>query len=279
MEFDDNRPGNDAFLLKMVAIIGMLMQHTVLVLGDIIPVVLHFPLQLAGGFTFPIMAFLLVEGYRHTSNVNKYLGRLFLWALISQVPHMLAFGIILFIPVLNIMFTLFLSLLAVVMYDRMKSRRLFAFLFVVMCLVSVVFDWGIIGPAVVLIYHIIKNEKQRRIIPPVAAGAYNLIAVSMLGALMAVVAILINADPIFADAFAYALYPTTIDDINIGAELAGIMFPIGCFFVVPLLLRYNGQRGRSLKYLFYAFYPLHLLILALLAHVLGVSELSLFFSI
>jgi len=271
------KPGYDAFFLKMVAIIGMALQHTVLALGDVIPVVLHFPLQLAGGFTFPIMAFFLVEGYRHTSNIKRYMGRIFFWGVISQVPHMLVFGIVFVIPVLNIMFTLFLSLLAIVMYDRMKSRGLFAFLFIIICLVSMVFDWGIVGPAVVLMYHIIKTEKQRRIIPPIAAAAYNLIFVSLMSALLALIVILANAVPEFADVFTDTLYPKTMYDIGVGAALAGIMFPIGSFLVVPLLLRYNGERGRSMKYLFYAFYPLHLIILALAAHALGVRELSLFF--
>ena len=278
MQTDLKKPGFDAFFLKIMAIVGMAMQHSVLVLGEIIPVGLHFPLQLAGGLTFPIMAFLLVEGYRHTSNVKRYMGRLFVWGLISQVPYMLAFGRPLNLPTPNIMFTLFLSLLAIVMYDRMKRRWLFAVLFVLICLVSILFDWGVIGPVVVFIYHIIKTEKLRRIIPPITAAAYNLIVFSLLGAFVALAVILINASPIFADAFTEALYPKTMDDVNVSAALAAIMFPIGSFLVVPLVLRYNGERGRSLKYLFYGFYPLHLLILALLAYALGIGDLSLFAS-
>ena len=82
----------NAYTLKMIAIIGMLMQHTVLVLGSIIPVWLHFPLQFGGGFTFPIMAFFLVEGYRHTRDVKKYATRIFVFALVSQLPHMMSLG-------------------------------------------------------------------------------------------------------------------------------------------------------------------------------------------
>lgn len=39
---------------------------------------------------------------------------------------------------------------------------------------------------------------------------------------------------------------------------------ITCALCIPLLLNYNGQRGRGFKYFFYAFYPAHLLILGLL---------------
>jgi len=274
---DIKAPGFDAFFLKMVAIIGMILQHSVLVLGDVIPLGFHFPLQMAGGLTFPIMAFFLVEGYRHTSNVKRYMGRLFVWGLISQVPYMLAFGAPLGIIITpNIMFTLFLSLLVLVMYDRLKSRGLFVFLFIVICAVTILFDWGVIGPAVVFIYYIIKTEKLRRIIPPITAAAYNLIAFSLFGAILAIGVILVNASPEFAEIFAETLYPKTMDDINVGAAFASIMFPIGSFLAVPLILRYSGERGRSMKYLFYAFYPLHLLILALAAYALGVGDLSLF---
>ena len=34
-----------------------------------------------------------------------------------------------------------------------------------------------------------------------------------------------------------------------------------CIFSLPLLLLYNGERGKNLKFFFYAAYPLHLLIL------------------
>jgi hypothetical protein len=35
---------------------------------------------------------------------------------------------------------------------------------------------------------------------------------------------------------------------------------------LPLLSRYNGQRGRDLRYLFYTFYPAHLLVIYAILH-------------
>ncbi len=47
-------------------------------------------MQLAGGLCISIFAFLLVEGFLHTSTFQKYLLRLLLCALISEVPYDLA---------------------------------------------------------------------------------------------------------------------------------------------------------------------------------------------
>ncbi|WP_407308969.1 TraX family protein [Desulfosporosinus sp. SB140] len=37
---------------------------------------------------------------------------------------------------------------------------------------------------------------------------------------------------------------------------------------LPLMLSYNGERGKGLKYFFYAFYPLHIWILFLIANLI-----------
>ena len=260
----------NAYTLKMVAIIGMLMQHTALVLGPLIPAPLHFPLQFGGGLTFPIMAFLLVEGYRHTSSVGRYLRRLFVFGLISQVPHMMAFsnevteGTGIF--GINIMFTLFVGLLVLVMYDRMKRRGLFWFLFVVISLSTLMFDWGIVGPSMVLLYHVVKSEKLRRTIPPAIACWYSIMFAFGIGILIGLIGAL---DP----ESLYELGDAANGGLGMAESIATFLFPIGMLASIPLIRGYNGERGRSMKYLFYGFYPLHLLALALIAYFLGIGQL------
>jgi len=274
----ENR-GLSAYTLKMIAIIGMALQHAVIVLGSLIPTPLHFPMQFAGGLTFPIMAFFVVEGYRHTSNLQKYLTRIFIFALIAQIPYMLAFSTAFFIAPIhfNIMFTIFIGLALLVMYDRMKARWLFWILFVLVSIATLLFDWGIIGPIMILMYHAIKSDTGKRIAVPLVAGGFSVVSAILVAVVITaiIVGMAITAGPeAMYEALAGLedmLDPKAAADLDPAASMASLLFPIGSIATIPLLLMYNGQRGKSMKYLFYIFYPLHLLALALIALALGIG--------
>lgn len=47
-------------------------------------------MQLIGGLSVPVFAYLLVEGFRHTSDFRKYLLSMFVFAVISEIPYDLA---------------------------------------------------------------------------------------------------------------------------------------------------------------------------------------------
>lgn len=53
---------------------------------------LYLPLRCFGRLAFPIFAFLIAQGCRLTHDLSGYLKRLFLFALVAQLPYMLAFG-------------------------------------------------------------------------------------------------------------------------------------------------------------------------------------------
>ena len=63
-------------------------------------------LTAVGRLAFPIFAFQIAQGFVHTRSVKKYLGRLFLWALISEIPFNLMYGGAVFYPFhQNVLFT------------------------------------------------------------------------------------------------------------------------------------------------------------------------------
>ena len=68
-------PSVTAFALKVAAIVGMTCNHIANVFGSELPGGAMVALYSLGGLTFPIMAYLLCEGYRHTSSVRRYAER------------------------------------------------------------------------------------------------------------------------------------------------------------------------------------------------------------
>lgn len=113
--------------LKIIAIITMLIDHTG---ATVVQALLRQPYITAdpqtlqtfrqlyslmrdiGRIAFPIFCFLLVEGFIHTHDVKKYAQRLFLFALISEIPFDFALKPRWFYPgKQNVYFTLLIGLL------------------------------------------------------------------------------------------------------------------------------------------------------------------------
>lgn len=222
--------GASSFTLKIVAIVGMTFNHFCYIFYPYLPVEALLVLFGFGGLTFPIMAFLLVEGYRHTSNVRRYATRLLVFALISQVPYALFLA-----PVLNVLFTLLIGLGILYLYDRLENRAAFWLAAAALTAASAICDWGILGPLMILMMRAIPDRRQRVVLP---------LLIPILG----------NGLPALSDfmvAFDLELLPFALYPL------------LGCTAAIPLLLSYNGLRGRPMKWLFYAYYPAHILVLGL----------------
>ena len=251
----------DAFKLKWIAIIGMILNHIVIAWWDIIPVGLAVPMYAAGGLTFPIIAYFVVEGYRHTSNLKKYIMRLAIFGVISIPFHILTFGYF----GLNIMFTIIVGLISVLLYDKIKIRPLFWLVFVIIALLTtfpIFFDWAIIGVTVVLLTHIIKNENTRRIVPAIVAGLFMLV--------FSLFTLWVETNP-------YAQIELMgAPGYDAALMLVSTVFVVGCFAAALLLKNFNGERGKRMKWLFYAFYPLHLAILGIGALLMGLVDFGVF---
>lgn len=126
---DQFRPfgGISGSTLKLIAIITMFIDHTgATVLRAILrlPSVSGVPQQRElwqniynlsrdiGRFAFPIFCFLIVEGFTHTRNARKYAMRLFIFALISEIPFDIALKGSWYFPAKqNVYFTLLIGLL------------------------------------------------------------------------------------------------------------------------------------------------------------------------
>ena len=63
-----------AFVLKLLALLAMVTDHTAIVLLSISP--LYMPMRSFGRMAFLVYAFFLAEGFRHTRSASKYALRL-----------------------------------------------------------------------------------------------------------------------------------------------------------------------------------------------------------
>ena len=122
-----------AFHLKCIALVTMLIDHAAAAL-NIFPLPLSSLFRSIGRIAFPIYAFLIAEGCRHTRSREKYLLRLGLFALISEIPFDLAFypqlrtGILWrdFLHITNVFYTMFFAVACIHIWEtlRRQSRTL-----------------------------------------------------------------------------------------------------------------------------------------------------------
>ena len=265
-------------------------------------------LKAVGRLGFPIFCFLLVEGFEKTRSRPKYLLRLALFALISEVPYDLAFSAkFLEFGRQNVYFTLFLGLLALCGYVWTKEHRLPAPARWLAWCAGVAASGAWLTKAS---WHFVKT-RLLPMVPPLAGvvtaataflAAWVVLTVLLLcygrcrgrdnmlelGTDLAILfSLVILADLFHTDYLGVGVLTITVMYLlrrHPAASMAG-----GC---VALMLKglkelpafgallpaalYNGKRGLRLKYVFYLFYPAHLLLLWLAAWCMGIAAIPVF---
>lgn len=213
------------FDLKIIAIITMTIDHIGAIMYPNIDI-----FRIIGRISFPIFAFLLVEGFRHTSNKLKYFLRLLLFAIITQPIYDYAFNN----RELNILFTFSLSFLLLSSLEFIKKiinkyskgienylykTVFYSLTYILFVLFSIILnvDYQALGISLVFIFYLVPN-----------------LYLSFLLYLLAVIFLATNIIQFYS--------------------LLSFLF----------IYMYNGEKGKNIKYFFYLYYPLHLLILKML---------------
>lgn len=181
------------FQLKCIAILSMALDHTGAVL---------FPqeiwLRCAGRLAFPIFCFLIVEGFVHTHDVYRYMARLGVFALISEIPYDLAFrGVCLEFAYQNVFFTLLIS---IAMMKLLSVTRLWpekaAILILAMWLAVVLrTDYNFRGILLIFMLYVFREQK---FLTAAAGGLWNFLytgTIQRYGVFSAVPMLLYNGKP------------------------------------------------------------------------------------
>ena len=202
-----------------------------------------------GRLSMPIFAFLIVEGYFHTSSLRKYAGRLFLFALISEIPFNLALGGRVFFPIhQNILGSFLLSLWLIHRNERAKAtgklwRRLLTgaatiALGTILGLVTFV-DYHHAGILTVLVFYFFRGRNWWQYVGQTLCLWY------------------LNTEVLGGLVYEFSLFEQAVSVHQQSFALLAL---------IPIWL-YRGKRGyhsKAFQYFCYAFYPAHLLILAFL---------------
>ena len=233
-----------SFSLHILAMVCMLCDH---LWGTVVPG--NEWLTCVGRIAFPIFAFMIAEGYCNTSNLRKYATRLFVFALVSEIPFNLAISGRLFNPLhQNVLWTFLIAIWMMHLNSlaRQKGGRVrkaltcmgtFA-LGSLLGLITMV-DYFHVGVMTVLVFYFFRGRNWAERLLQLAALWY--LNCEVLGGLV------------------YEF------------ELAGRVFTFhqqgfALLALIPIWL-YRGKQGPygpGIRRLYYWFYPAHLLILALI---------------
>lgn len=163
-------------VLKYIAIIAMVIDHIgEFVISDLYgfdsPV--YMWCKIIGRITFPIFAFLLVEGFKKTKNLKGYFFNILIFALLSEIPFdLVRSGNPIDFEYQNIMFTLLINLLMIYIMEETKikninSKLLFeCMLVIIFSVVSYLLklDYLFYGPLVIYFYYKFHDNKLMRFV-------------------------------------------------------------------------------------------------------------------
>lgn len=201
-----------------------------------------------GRLTFPIYAFMIVEGYFHTKNLKKYVGRLLLFAVLSEIPFNLAMGSRVFYPIhQNVLWSFLIAIGLIHWNEKVKRKELWKRILVGVVTVCIAYIVGIVtfvdyynaGILMVLVFYAFRGRKWWCYLGQLICLWY------------------INFEMLGGFSYEVMIFGQTRFVERQGLALLAL---------VPIWF-YRGKQGyhsKALQYFYYAFYPVHLLILGLL---------------
>lgn len=238
--------GINSLALHIVAMIFMFIDHAwaTVISGNMW-------MNFVGRLAFPIFAFMTAEGFFHTHNFKKYLKRLFILAILSEIPfNLMMNGSITDVFHQNVIWTFIISLLCLKWLDSVRNKDQnnalkvlkyigISFLGFLIGTITMV-DYSGTGVLTVILFYFFHGR-----------GWKNKL-VQLFGM--------------------YIINFILIQNMDLPLQILGheFFFPTQGFAIFSLIFiwLYNGKQGphnKYIQYFCYAFYPLHILILSLIA--------------
>ena len=234
-----------SFMLHMMAMGFMFLDH---LWATVIPG--NQWLTDVGRLAFPLFAFMLVEGYFQTRDLKKYVTRLFILALVSQIPfNLITAGRIINPFEQNVIWTFLIGILLIHLNEKAKEKKK-TWLHIIVAIVTIglgfilgslaMADYYYAGVYIILVFYFFRGKKWWNYVGQVVFLTY--------------------------------IYLVLMQGLSYEVNLFGSTYylahqGLGIFAQIPIWL-YRGKQGpynKGIKFLYYSFYPVHMLILSLIA--------------
>lgn len=233
-----------SFALHIMAMVFMIFDH----LWGVFATDGYLWMTCIGRLTYPIFAFMIVEGYFHTKNLKKYVLRLLIFALISEIPFNLVMSSSWIAPLhQNVLWTFLIGILLIFLNEKANKKalwvRILVFIGTVLlgCLLGIItfVDYNHGGVLIILMFYVFRERKWW----------------ALLGQIVCL----------------YFISVEVISGQFIPIELFGKTFELVvqsfCVLALIPIWLYQGKQGpynKAIRYLYYGFYPAHLLLFALI---------------
>lgn len=256
------RRGINSNMLKTIAIMAMVIDHIGFYFQPIISTSIYNVCRYIGRISMPIFVYLLVQGFFHTKNFKKYIARISIFAIITQILiTILMFINIKFIPSYiaanqvyttgNILFSFAICLIALKIlheevivkkweYNKNLSLKIVLIISIFLASIFIPIDYGIeVFVLSIILYYIEKLKIQ----------------------------IYLNRDNInnpIKNVFSNIISEEKIKIIYVLLILGALIIIVAYFnaywtlllAIIPIAL-YNGERGKiNMKYIYYIIFPL-----------------------
>ena len=245
--------------LQYIAIASMVIDHV----SYFVPLPAYYICRFIGRITIVIMSYFVAEGYCRTHDLDKYILRMGIFAAISQVPYylfeysgQLPHDLYHLITGLcfnrNVIFTLFLGLclLTILKSDYNIIWKVLA-LFAAWKLARHS-DWDWFCLMWVCAFGLLHGNTKGQM-----WAAAVIVFLRVIKLMMPIASLFIKNISPEVDLFTLLLAVIDYSRFTFIVALA----QLGGLLAIPLLKRYNGERGNAPRMLFYIFYPAHLLLL------------------
>ena len=221
----NNKIGLTNNQLKLIAMISMVFDHMGLLL---FPGVVAF--RILGRIAFPIYAFLIAEGCKHTKNKKKHLGLIAGMGIAYQIVYSVIFNDL----YINILLTFSLAISLIYAIESFASNKNISNRILMMLVIGAIFFVGYLCPIIFEDYGFYMDYGIWGITLPalmyLCKGKWTRIVFLIL---------FLAARACF------------VPSIHLYTLLS-----------VPFIALYNGERGKAkMKYFFYIFYPLHIVLI------------------